>query len=67
MSGYIDGREEMERLADFSVRYPGKLRSDNPVADKTGKWIALQYGFLAGAGNGQGIFLFDLEKYNSLI
>jgi hypothetical protein len=61
----LDGSGEVERLADFSTRYPGKLRSDNPVVDKTGKLIALQYGFLAGAGNGQGIFLFDLEKYKS--
>jgi len=62
----LDGGGKVERLADFSTRYPGKLRSDNPVVDKTGKWIALQYGFLAGAGNGQGIFLFDLEKYNTM-
>ncbi len=62
----LNGSGEVERLADFSTRYPGKLRSDNPVVDKTGKYIALQYGFLAGSGNGQGIFLFDLEKYEEM-
>jgi hypothetical protein len=61
----LDESGEVERLADFSTRYPGRLRSDNPVIDKTGKWIALQYGFMAGAGDGRGIFLFDLEKYRN--
>lgn len=59
----LDGSGAVERLADFSTRYPGKLRSDNPVVDKTGKFIAVQFGFQSGSGNGQGIFLFDLDKY----
>lgn len=59
----LDGSGEAERFADFSSRYPGKLRSDNPVVDRTGKFIALQFGYMKGAGNGQGIFLFDAEKY----
>jgi hypothetical protein len=59
----LDGSGEVERLADFSTRYPGIIRSDNPVVDRTGKYIALQYGYMKGAGDGQGIFLFDIEKY----
>jgi hypothetical protein len=59
----LDGSGEVERLADFSTRYPGKLRSDNPVVNRTGKWIAVQYGYMAGSGDGQGIFLFDVEKF----
>jgi len=59
----LDGSGQAERLADFSTRYPGMLRSDNPVVDKTGKYIAVQFGFQAGSGNGRGIFLFDLDKY----
>jgi hypothetical protein len=59
----LDGSGEVERLADFSTRYPGKFRSDNPVVSRNGKFIALQFGFMKGAGDGQGIFLFDVEKY----
>ena len=59
----LDGSGEVERLADFSTRYPGKFKSDNPVVDRTGRFIALQFGFMKGAGDGQGIFLFDVEKY----
>jgi hypothetical protein len=58
----LDGSGEAERLADFSTRYPGKFKSDNPVVDRTGRFIALQFGFMKGAGDGQGIFLFDTEK-----
>jgi hypothetical protein len=28
-----------------------------------GRFIALQFGFMKGAGDGQGIFLYDVEKY----
>lgn len=62
----LDGKDKPERLADFSTRYPGLLRSDNPVVEKTGKFIALQFGFMEGAGEGQGIFLIDVEKYEQL-
>ena len=31
----LDGIGEVERLADFSTRYTGKFRSDNPVVDRT--------------------------------
>jgi hypothetical protein len=58
----LDGSGEAERLADFSTRYPG-FKSDNPVVDRTGRFIALQFGFMKGAGDGQGIFLFDMDKY----
>jgi hypothetical protein len=63
----LDGSGEVERLADFSTRYPGKFKSDNPVVDRTGRFIALQFGFMKGAGDGQGIFLFDVEKYEQSI
>jgi hypothetical protein len=59
----LDGSGKAERLADFSTRYPGVLRSDNPVVSPTGKYIAVQFGFQEGAGNGRGIFLFDVDKY----
>jgi Tol biopolymer transport system component len=59
----LDGSGEVERLADFSTRFPGVLRSDNPVVSPTGKLIAVQFGFQEGAGNGRGIFLFDVDKY----
>jgi Tol biopolymer transport system component len=59
----LDGSGEVERLADFSTRYPGRFRSDNPVVSRNGKFIALQFGFMKGAGDGQGIFLFDVEKF----
>lgn len=58
----LDGGGKVERLADFSTRYPG-FRSDNPVVSRNSKYIALQFGFMKGAGDGQGIFLFDIEKY----
>ncbi len=59
----LDGSGQAERLADFSTRYPGVLRSDNPVVDRSGKFVAVQFGFMGGAGDGRGIFLLDLEKY----
>ena len=59
----LDGSGEVERLADFSTRYPGILRSDNPVVDRNGKYIAMQFGFMKGSGNGKGIFLFDIDQY----
>jgi hypothetical protein len=62
----LDGSGEAVRLADFSTRYPGKFKSDNPVVDRTGRFIALQFGFMKGAGDGQGIFLFDLEKFEKM-
>jgi hypothetical protein len=63
----LDGSGGVERLADFSTRYPGKFRSDNPVVSENSKYIALQFGFMKGAGDGQGIFLFDIEKYEQSI
>lgn len=54
---------EVERLADFSTRYFNRIKSDNPVVNKTGKIIAHQFGYQKGAGDGRGIFLFDLEAY----
>lgn len=59
----LDGSGKAVRLADFSTRYPGVLRSDNPVVDKTGKYIALQFGIMSGSGDGKGIFLFDVERF----
>jgi len=59
----LDGSGEVERLADFSTRYFNRIKSDNPVVNKTGNIIAHQFGFQKGAGDGRGIFLLDLEAY----
>jgi hypothetical protein len=59
----LDGSGEVERLADFSTRYFNKIKSDNPVVNHKGNMIAHQFGFQKGAGDGRGIFLFDLEAY----
>jgi len=37
------------------------FRSDNPVVSRNGKYIALQFGFMKGSGDGQGIFLYDVD------
>jgi hypothetical protein len=63
----LDGSGQVERLADFSTRFPNLLRSDNPVVDKSGRLIAIQFGFQKGSGNGRGIFLFDMDKYETLM
>jgi hypothetical protein len=59
----LDGSGKVERLADFSTRYLNKIKSDNPVVNKKGNMIAHQFGFQKGAGDGRGIFLFDLDEY----
>lgn len=59
----LDGSGEVERLADFSTRYLNRIKSDNPVVDKSGRFIAHQFGFQKGAGDGRGIFLFNLEAF----
>ena len=59
----LDGSGKVERLADFSTRYLNKIKSDNPVVNKKGNMIAHQFGFQKGAGDGRGIFLFDLDAY----
>lgn len=59
----LDGSGEVERLADFSTRYFNKIKSDNPVVNKHGNLIAHQFGYQKGAGDGRGIFLFDLDAY----
>jgi hypothetical protein len=60
----LDGTLSIERLCDWT-NYPG-YRSDNPVVSPDGKIIAIQRGFMAGAGQGRGIVLFDLEKYRQM-
>jgi hypothetical protein len=57
----LGGTHPPERLCDWT-KYPG-FRSDNPVVSPDGKTIAIQRGFRAGAGQGSGIVLFDLESY----
>ena len=59
----LDGSGEVERLADFSTRYLNKIKSDNPVVNNKGNIIAHQFGFQKGAGDGRGIFLFNLDTY----
>nr|MBI1231006.1 hypothetical protein [Cytophagales bacterium] len=61
----LDGSGEVERLADFSTRYFNRIKSDNPVVNKTGNRIAHQFGFQKGAGDGRGIFLFDMDAYET--
>lgn len=59
----LDGSGQVERLLDFSSRYPGVI-SDNPVVSPDGRSIAVQVGFpRMGSGQGRGILLFDVEKY----
>lgn len=62
----LDGSGEVERLADFSTRYFNKIKSDNPVVNKDGTIIAHQFGYQKGAGDGRGIFLFDLDLYEEI-
>jgi hypothetical protein len=59
----LDGSGEVERLADFSTRYLNKIKSDNPVVNNKGNIIAHQFGFQKGAGDGRGIFLFNLDAF----
>jgi len=61
----LDGSGEVERLADFSTRYPGVIKSDNPVVNNKGNIIAHQFGFQQGAGDGRGIFLLDLDAFEA--
>jgi hypothetical protein len=61
----LDGSGEVERLADFSTRYPGIIKSDNPVVNNKGNIIAHQFGFQKGAGDGRGIFLLDLDAFEA--
>lgn len=59
----LDGSGEVQQLADLAQRFPATLRSDNPVVDKTGRYVAYQFGFSQGEGaRGQGILLLDLDK-----
>lgn len=59
----LDGSAEVQQLADLAQRFPDTLRSDNPVVDKTGRYVAYQFGFSQGEGaRGQGIFLLDLKQ-----
>jgi hypothetical protein len=63
----LDGSGEVEQLADLAQRFPATLRSDNPVVDRTGRYVAYQFGFSRGAGaRGQGIFLLDLARRPSV-
>lgn len=62
----LDGSEKAIRLIDWSDKFPG-CHSDNPVVSPDAKKIAFQFGFnYSQPGQGKGIFLFDLEKYNQL-
>ena len=48
-------------LTTWGLRPEWDEKSDNPVVNKKGNMIAHQFGFQKGAGDGRGIFLFDLE------
>jgi Tol biopolymer transport system component len=59
----LDGSGTIERLLDWSDKYPG-CHSDNPVVSPDGTKIAIQFGFrINQPGQGKGIVLFDLKKY----
>jgi hypothetical protein len=59
----LDGSGTIERLLDWSDKYPG-CHSDNPVVSPDGTTIAIQFGFrINQPGQGRGIVLFDLKKY----
>jgi hypothetical protein len=51
------------RLCEWN-KFPG-FRSDNPVVSPDGKLIAIQCGFMKGAGEGRGIVLMDVERWRS--
>jgi hypothetical protein len=59
----LDGRSPAIRLCTWN-RFPG-YRSDNPVVSPDGRTIVIQCGFMAGAGEGRGMVLFDLEAWRS--
>jgi hypothetical protein len=61
----LDGSGEAEQLLDLSARHPQALRSDNPVVDRTGRFVAFQFGFSSrGDGaHGRGILMMDLQAY----
>jgi hypothetical protein len=62
----LDGSGKVERLIDWSDKFPG-CHSDNPVVSPDAKKLAFQFGFnISQPGQGKGIFLFDIEKYNQL-
>jgi hypothetical protein len=52
------------RLCEWN-KVPG-YRSDNPVVSPDGKLIAIQCGFMKGAGEGRGIVLMDVDRWRSL-
>ena len=59
---YILKKDDLKHPISLSV-----FMDEGPAVSRNGKWIALQFGFMKGAGDGQGIFLFDVEKYEKLI
>ena len=59
----FDGDGELERLTFFN-RYRGGYYASNPTVSPDGKTVAFQLSFDGPVeGAGQGILLFDLEKY----
>jgi hypothetical protein len=59
----LDGKSEAIRVCRWNEF--GGYRSDNPVVSPDGKLIAIQCGFMAGAGEGRGIVLLDVEKWKA--
>ena len=63
-----DAKKVADRVSEMAGTQQEAVTSDEynnwfPHISPDGKWIALQFGFMKGAGDGQGIFLFDVEKY----
>ena len=61
----LDGSGEAEQLADLAQRFPATLRSDNPVVDRTGRYVVYQFGYRGAGAKGQGLLLLDLQKYET--
>ena len=55
--------EPAVRICEWN-KIPG-YRSDNPVVSPDGSLIAIQCGFMKGAGEGKGIVLLDVEKWRN--
>lgn len=61
----LDGSGEVEQLCDLAERFPELFRSDNAVVDPKGRYVAFQFGMLGTGARGNGIFLLDLQEYET--
>ncbi|XZE17813.1 TolB family protein [Pirellulaceae bacterium SH449] len=61
----LNSNEPAIRICEWN-KFPG-YRSDNPVVSPDGKLIAIQCGFMKGAGEGRGIVLMDVERWRETV